>query len=170
MRLMFCHGLESGPIGTKSVALRDAGYEVDAPDCRDMDLDARIGVICERIVATPDDPPVIVGSSFGGAAGLVAAIRAAQQGVRVPGLVLCAPALLRVVTGVHDLTPPAPITIVHGKDDEVIPIDVSREYAGAHRGVELVEVDDGHRLAAAGLDAILAAVRTYVTPPSSRSS
>ena len=170
MRLMFCHGLESGPIGKKSVTLREAGYEVEAPDCRDMDLDARVALISARLLAAPDDVPLVVGSSFGGIAGLAAAIKAAEQGVRVPALVLCAPALLRVVTGMRDLTPPAPITIVHGRGDDVIPIDVSREYAEAHPGVKLVEVDDDHRLAGAGLDAILAAVKDYVTPPSSRPS
>jgi pimeloyl-ACP methyl ester carboxylesterase len=43
--------------------------------------------------------------------------------------------------------PPRPITIVHGRHDDVIPIAHSREYVAAHPGVvELSEVDSDHRL------------------------
>ena len=38
MQVLFCHGLESGPWGRKSIALRDAGLEVIAPDGRGQDL------------------------------------------------------------------------------------------------------------------------------------
>ena len=44
-------------------------------------------------------------------------------------------------------SPPAPVRIVHGRQDEVIPISLSREYADSYPGkVELVEVEADHRL------------------------
>jgi len=54
------------------------------------------------------------------------------------------------VDGLHYLepVPPAtPITIIHGADDEVVPIDHSREYAASFPGgVHLIEVNAGHDL------------------------
>ncbi len=45
------------------------------------------------------------------------------------------------------IAPPAPTLIVHGRADEKIPIDHSRDYAAAHADVvQLVEVDSDHRL------------------------
>ena len=32
VRVLFCHGLESGPLGRKVVGLREAGFAVTAPD------------------------------------------------------------------------------------------------------------------------------------------
>jgi pimeloyl-ACP methyl ester carboxylesterase len=146
MALLFCHGLESGPIGRKSQALLDAGYTVRAPDCRGLDLGARVRAITAAIVAEPR-PPVLVGSSFGGIAGLLAALAAADQGIVVPSLVLLAPALHLPLEGALDrpLTPPAPTSILHGTGDTIIPIDVSRRFAAEH-GARLAEVDDDHRL------------------------
>ena len=54
------------------------------------------------------------------------------------------------VDGLHYLepVPPAtPITIIHGSDDEVVPVDHSRKYAASFPGeVHLVEVNAGHDL------------------------
>jgi len=54
------------------------------------------------------------------------------------------------VDGLHYLEPipPAtPITIIHGSDDEVVPIDNSREYAASFPDVvHLIEVNAGHDL------------------------
>jgi uncharacterized protein len=50
-----------------------------------------------------------------------------------------------------------PTTIVHGVDDDVVPIERSREFAAARRHVRLIELADGHDLLAtlpAALDAI----------------
>jgi predicted alpha/beta hydrolase family esterase len=163
--ILFAHGLESGPIGTKSIALRDAGFTVDAPDCRKQDLSARIEILARAIVASPE-PPLLVGSSFGGIAGLCAAIVAAARGRTVAGIVLCAPALqVPPPFGVVDsLAPPAPTEIVHGRGDEVIPIALSRDYA-TRFGVPLHECDDDHRLAAAGMPIILDVVRRMAGDP-----
>jgi pimeloyl-ACP methyl ester carboxylesterase len=39
-----------------------------------------------------------------------------------------------------------PVLIVHGRADDVVAIDLSREWARGKRWVRLVEVDDGHEL------------------------
>jgi len=166
MTILFAHGLESGPIGRKSQALADAGYELLAPDCRGLELAARVERLVEAIIATKASPPLLVGSSFGGIAGLVAALVAEERGVVVSGLVLCAPALMLPPPPgtVERLTLPSARTIVvHGTRDEVIPIEVSRRFAAEH-GAELREVDDDHGLGHAGLAVILAAVKELHGP------
>jgi pimeloyl-ACP methyl ester carboxylesterase len=157
MKILFCHGLESGPHGRKFHALVGAGYEVLSPDCRGENLAARVRRIAEVMVAEPR-PPLVVGSSFGGIAGLLAALEAHAAGVTVPGLVLCAPALQirQPPADSVELFCPAPTTIIHGLHDEVIPIDGSRTFARDH-GARLIEVDDDHSLAHS-LDVLLQAV------------
>lgn len=170
MKILFAHGLESGPWGRKSLALAEAGYEVLAPDCRDQDLATRVQRLLDALLQA-DPPPLLVGSSFGGIAGLCAALLAAERGVVVPGLVLCAPALMIPPPKgtIEALACPAPTIVVHGTRDEVIPIDVSRRFAQVH-GAILREVDDDHRLAQTGLRAILDAVRELGGPPPQRPS
>jgi predicted esterase YcpF (UPF0227 family) len=46
----------------------------------------------------------------------------------------------------QQLTRPIPTLILHGKDDEVIPIQASRDYAQERPWVELVELDSNHAL------------------------
>jgi pimeloyl-ACP methyl ester carboxylesterase len=168
MTILFAHGLESGPIGRKSQALVDAGYEVLAPDCRGLDLAQRVARLVDALVgaqASAGAAPLLVGSSFGGIAGLVAALVASERGVTVPGLVLCAPALMLPPPPdtVERLRCPARTIVVHGTRDEVIPIELSRRFAKEH-GAELREVDDDHGLGHAGLPVILAAVRELHAP------
>lgn len=156
--ILFCHGLESAPIGRKSQGLIDLGYEVIAPDCRGKDLGQRIEIIVAALrVATPT--PVVVGSSFGGIAGLVACIVAAREGVNIPGLVLCAPALQREPPPgtTVDLAPPCETVVVHGTRDDIIPVDVVRSWALEH-DVPMIEVDDVHSLPDAGFEAIVSQV------------
>jgi alpha-beta hydrolase superfamily lysophospholipase len=156
--VLFCHGLESGPIGRKSEALRRAGLEVVAPDCRDMALAARLEVVEPALAGV--DCPVVVGSSYGGLVALIAVLRARARDQAIGGLVLCAPALgLREPPAdtVRIVPPDVPTVVIHGTGDTVVPIDWSRTFA-AVGGVELIEVDDDHRLARS-LDIIIAAVR-----------
>ncbi len=136
--LMFFHGLESGPVGRKSIALRERFPAIEAPDFRGRDLPARMRIAEE---ATRDRRVVIVGSSFGG---LVAVMLASAHPDRVAAYVLCAPAIHPSLTG-EVLAVPARVRLLHGTADEVIPIEVSRMFA-AKWDVPLIEVDDGHRL------------------------
>jgi len=162
--ILFCHGLDSAPIGRKSQGLIDLGYDVRAPDCRRRNLLQRVRILTVEI-SRIDPKPVIVGSSFGGIAGLIASIMAIRAGAVVPALVLCAPALqLPPPPGtVDDLAPLCPTIILHGTRDDVIPIDLSRRFADEHH-LELVEVDDTHGLPDAGFDALVRAVQRFAGP------
>jgi len=162
--ILFCHGLESAPIGRKSQGLIDLGYDVTAPDCRGQDLAARVEILTKAVRAFAS-APVVVGSSFGGIAGLVAVILATRAGASVAGLVLCAPALQLPPPAdtVTNLAPPCPTIVVHGTGDDVIPIHHSRSFCDQH-GCPLVEVDDTHGLPNAGFDAIVRAVNELAGP------
>jgi uncharacterized protein len=56
-----------------------------------------------------------------------------------------------------------PVLIVHGITDDTVEIEASREFAAGKRHVKLVEVDDGHELAAS-LDRIAAEVDAFLIP------
>lgn len=43
--------------------------------------------------------------------------------------------------------PSCPVLILHGRRDEVVPVELSRRYAAARPNVRLVELDDDHGLA-----------------------
>lgn len=153
----FCHGLESGPSGYKSRSLVRAGYEVVAPDCRNQDLATRVDTISDalrdvakRLPGTSLATLVVVGSSFGGIAGLIACMQLADAGLRVRGMVLCAPALhvQQPPADQLELVAPAPTIVVHGRADEVVPHGVSEAFAARSHPypVEQWSVDDGHGL------------------------
>jgi len=160
VQLLFAHGLESGPWGRKSVSLRAAGHDVVAPDCRGLPLETRIAVLLAALRSV-DPVPIVVGSSFGGLAALVAVSWAAREGLVVPGLVLCAPAIGLPIPAKWsvEIAPPRNTIVLHGRRDDVVPIDATREFLATHRhdGIELVELDDDHSLAGS-IDALLAAV------------
>lgn len=140
--LLFCHGLESGPHGSKYQALCDAGHQVIAPDCRALSLRERVDIVVPLI---RELKPYVVGSSYGGLTAVLAAMRA---GVELPGVVLCAPALERAEPPNEDpntLALVGPTVIIHGIEDEIVSVEVSQRYA-SRTGATLVEVHDGHRL------------------------
>jgi pimeloyl-ACP methyl ester carboxylesterase len=56
-----------------------------------------------------------------------------------------------------------PTLVVHGKNDEVVAIDLSRSFARGGRHVRLVEVEDGHELAAS-LPTLLAEADRFLAP------
>lgn len=60
--------------------------------------------------------------------------------------------------------PPAPVTIIHGKSDDVVPIESSREYASRYPdSVRLIETDSDHLLADR-LDLIWEQVNSFLLP------
>jgi pimeloyl-ACP methyl ester carboxylesterase len=159
MDVVFCHGLESAPHGRKYHALKDAGLPVRAPDFQGLDLAARVAAL-EPILRDAAEPPVLVGSSYGGITAVCAALR---TGAPLAGLVLCAPALERdePPANAMQLRAPCPTIVIHGTGDQVIPIAVSRRFAAGDDRVALVEVDDDHSLAGS-LALIVAATRSFV--------
>ena len=143
--VVFSHGKESGPWGTKIAALADIaraeGYEVESVDYRGIDdPHARV----TRLLAYCRDFQgrlVLVGSSMGGHVST-----AGSRLLRTAGLFLMAPAFY--VPGFEDMTPePAdcPVTIVHGWRDDVVPVENSIRFARQH-GASLHLLDTDHRM------------------------
>jgi predicted esterase len=90
-----------------------------------------------------DDRLVLVGSSMGGHVATAAA-----ASLNAAGLFVLAPAYY--MEGCEDLTPTAPdipICIVHGWDDDIVPVENSIRFAAACKA-ELHILDSDHRLTA----------------------
>jgi pimeloyl-ACP methyl ester carboxylesterase len=155
--LLFLHGLESGPIGTKSAHLRTVFGDVLCPDTTGLlDPEARL----ERVLTLTADvrDAIVIGSSFGG---LMAVLLAHRRPERCRALVLLAPALRPDL--VEDLQPQPPTWILHGRDDPIVPCAWSEGWA-ERTGARLTRVDDGHSLRHS-LDAIIQLVRQAQEPP-----
>jgi hypothetical protein len=138
MRVLFLHGLEGSPTGAKAQALRRS-FDVIVPALPTGDFEASVELAAQELITHA--PEVLVGSSFGGAVALQLIVAGRWTG---PTLLL-APAS-RFVSGPLSLPQSARILIVHGRDDDVVPVAQSRALAAAHPTLSLVEVDDGHRL------------------------
>lgn len=144
--VIFSHGQESGPWGTKIRAMADLvrslGFAADSIDYRGIaDPTKRV----EKLLAEANDIEslVLVGSSMGGH---VATAAARELGA--VGLFVLAPAYY--MPGFEALTPAPPglpMRIVHGWRDDVVPVDNSIRFARKARA-GLYIVDGDHRLTA----------------------
>ena len=146
MTVLFSHGLESGPWGTKIRSMaelaRARGATVDSIDYQGVrDPDARVRRLIEAAAGRDPNHLVLVGSSMGGHVATAAA-----ETLRPAGIFVLAPAFY--MPGYESLTPGAPgcpMTIVHGWRDDVVPVDNSIRYARACRA-SLHIIDGDHRL------------------------
>ena len=145
--VIFSHGQESGPWGTKIRAMADAvkqlGCSADSVDYQGIaDPTERVDRLlrfCEDI----ETPIVLVGSSMGGHVATAAAYT-----VNAVGLFVLAPAYY--MPGYEELTPAAPqmpLSIVHGWHDDIVPVDNSIRFA-RESFATLHIVDGDHRLTA----------------------
>lgn len=139
--ILFFHGKESGPFGGKYRALSEE-WVVDSPDFQDMDIWERLEFIEDYTFGMEN--LVVVGSSYGG---LLATMLFARHPERFRGYVLAAPALyeahedaMEVIDKVPDLA-----RVIHGTHDDIVPIESVRSFCERF-GVDMVEVEDGHRL------------------------
>jgi pimeloyl-ACP methyl ester carboxylesterase len=143
--VVFSHGKESGPWGSKITAMaavvRDLNLGVESVDYRGMvDPGQRV----EKLVQVGDElegPLVLVGSSMGGHVSAAAARR-----LRVRALFLLAPAFY--MSGLEEYTPQdvtVPTAIVHGWRDDVVPVENSIRWSREHRAT-LHVLDSDHRL------------------------
>ena len=161
--ILYLHGLESAPTGRKGTWLtqKHGAYAVDLNTSR-----ARASWASARAAGVPwdhswpaieDDFKVpmeraraaiapqtrlIVGSSFGGAV----ATRLLAEGTWAGPTLLIASAG-RKLTGSDTLPADVPIILLHGREDDVVPLEDARCIAaGSGPNVMLWEVGDGHRM------------------------
>ncbi len=143
--VMFSHGQESGPWGTKISSMatlaRSLGLEADSIDYRGIaDPAERVTKLIDACRSL-DDPVLLVGSSMGGHVATAAAHK-----IRTAGLFVLAPAFY--MEGLESLTPVAPqvpTEIVHGWRDDVVPVDNSIRFA--RQSLATLHIVDGdHRL------------------------
>jgi alpha/beta superfamily hydrolase len=143
--VVFSHGKESGPWGSKITAMaavvRDLGLNVESVDYRGIDDP---GERVKKLISTGlerAEALVLVGSSMGGH---VSAAAARPLGAR--GLFLLAPAFY--MPGFEQYTPqdvPVATAIVHGWHDEIVPVDNSIRWAREHQAA-LHLLNSDHRL------------------------
>lgn len=134
MKVLFLHGWQSVPGGVKPTFLKNHGHEVFYPALPDDDFAKAV-----RIAQAEFDrhrPPVVVGSSRGGAI----AVNIDSGGAK---LVLLCPAWKKWGT-IRTVKPGT--VILHSRADDVIPFADSEELA-RHGGTRLIEVGNDHRLA-----------------------
>jgi dienelactone hydrolase len=170
--VLYLHGLESGPLAAKALALRDAGFTVHAPALDTVPAATLVSTgsvdpaawraalqspVAQAVAALAANPPdVIVGSSFGAA--VLLELLHAGHGVGVP-VVMLAGAGVRLTT--HRALPPGVrAVLVHGREDTVVPPADSRLLADASPDAVLVEVHDDHRLSKTTASGLLAALVT----------
>ncbi|RLK46964.1 uncharacterized protein UPF0227 [Alkalispirillum mobile] len=143
--VFFAHGKESGPWGRKISALadvaREAGFQVESPDySHTFDPDERVRQLLALAPEQRRRPLVLVGSSMGGYVSAVAAER-----VAVDGLFLLAPALYMPGYPAEPRCRARRMTVVHGWNDAIVPVDNGIRLARAHRA-RLHVLDAGHDL------------------------
>ena len=145
--VIFSHGQESGPWGTKIRAMAETvqglGCHADSIDYQGIADPAERVEKCVRECRGIEDTLVLVGSSMGGH---VATAAAAKTGAA--GLFVLAPAYY--MAGYEGLTPdppPIPICIVHGWHDDIVPFENSIRYA-RNCSATLHIVNGDHRLTA----------------------
>ena len=158
--VIFSHGQESGPWGTKIRAMaelvRGMGCEADSIDYQGIadpgERATKLVHACEGI----DDELILVGSSMGGHVATAAA-----GTVGAAGLFVLAPAYY--MPGYEELTPPPPelpICIVHGWHDDIVPAENSIRFAcGCAATLHLVDGD--HRLTT-NIDEINAYLKFFI--------
>lgn len=143
--VIFSHGQESGPWGTKICAMAELvkglGCEADSIDYQGIaDPTARVEKLVIECSDVSDDL-ILVGSSMGGHVATAAA-----ETLGAIGLFVLAPAYY--MEGYENLTPPppsVPTCIVHGWHDDIIPVENSIRFA-RQCSATLHLVNGGHRL------------------------
>ena len=158
--VIFSHGQESGPWGTKICAMADVvrglGYQADRIDYQGIvDPTERVDKLI-RECRDIDDTLILIGSSMGGHVATAAA-----SALNAAGLFVLAPAYY--MEGYEELTPDAPqipICIVHGWSDDVVPVKNSIRFAG--QCVATLHVVNGDHRLTENIDEINAYLRLFL--------
>ena len=132
-RVLFLHGLESKPGGTKPTFLKEHGFEVLNPPLPRNDFLKS----CDIAQGLVDDkhPDVVVGSSRGGAIAMAIDPKGAE-------LVLIAPAWVNF-QGPSRV--PTSASILHSQLDDVIPFANSFNLS-MRSGAALINCGEGHQM------------------------
>ena len=147
MKILFLHGLESLPGGSKVKFLEKHGYEVLNPLLPKYSWDESLENA--QLLIDTEQPDVIVGSSRGGAV----ALSVDTRGTR---LVLIAPAWKRFG---GNLQLASGGLVLHCRDDKYVPYEDSEELRGK-TGAALITCGTNHRMSDQdALEAILDAVK-----------
>ena len=159
--VVFSHGQESGPWGTK---IRSMAERAKSLGCSVESIDYQgIADPSERVLKLVsecrdiDDRLILVGSSMGGHVATAAA-----EELRAVGLFVLAPAYY--MPGYEALTPAPPslpICLVHGWHDDIVPVENSIRFAQSCSAT-LHLVDGDHRLTA-NLDEINEYLSFFIT-------
>lgn len=143
--VLFAHGKESGPWGSKIRHLAEIakaqGANVLSPDYSDlMNPDARLARLL-ALELPAHEQLILVGSSMGGYVSTLA-----SRQLKPAGLFLMAPAMYMPGYGEQDPRSAAAHTcVVFGRQDEVIPVSHGIRFADANR-CELHIIEGDHRL------------------------
>ena len=135
LTVIFAHGRESGPWGTKIRALAKVAESFDCrvisrDDSDNRDPELRVTRLIDEVESI-DGPVVLVGSSMGGYV-----VTVASQVVRPVGLFLMAPAF-----GLPGYANQAPqpicreLTVVHGWNDDVVSLDAVLDFSRSHEAM-----------------------------------
>ena len=135
--ILFLHGLESSPGGSKATYLEECGYKVLNPTLPKDSFEESVRIAQE--IVDRENPAVVVGSSRGGAVAMC--LKAAFPPHR---LILIAPAWSRYAPASgHKISPSA--IILHSIKDEVIPFSDSKTLE-KHSGARVINVGNCHRM------------------------
>ena len=149
-KVLFLHGLESKPGGTKAKYLEQCGYKVLNPHMPKWSYEESVE-IAQKVI-DEEAPDVIVGSSRGGALALSVDPKGAK-------LVLIAPAWKRFVPDASFDYVDKTTCIIHCPSDDVVEYSNSQELA-VNTGANLIRAGVSHRMSdEEALEAILDAVK-----------
>jgi pimeloyl-ACP methyl ester carboxylesterase len=139
---LFIHGLESNNQGTKAVYFRKNFPGMLTPNFPGP-LQERMAKL--QAILSGQSDILLVGSSFGG---LMASIFTMDHEARVRRLILLAPAInLMEFTPYRERKLSMPVTLYHGRQDEVISIEEVRKVARqVFSNLTFHAVDDDHYL------------------------
>ena len=159
--VIFAHGLESSPKGTKASYLRER-FGAVSPELGKLSLEGQVDALEDELVSR--DKNVLVGSSLGGLAAIGAAHKAADS---IAHLVLLAPAVSawrhrdvfkdaeRIRPGLREkalelsrlsIPESTPCTIIHGFEDDVVYCEDVVGLAARSPSARLILVHDDHPL------------------------
>jgi alpha-beta hydrolase superfamily lysophospholipase len=158
-KVVFAHGMESSPMGTKATYLKES-FDAVSPPLRHLGLHGQVREV-EGLLG--DDGTVLVGSSLGGLTALAVSNRCPEK---VSHLVLLAVAMgpftrdifleaERDRPGLFDeavqfsaqvIPPEVPATIIHGLKDHVVDVNPVIQLCSRSESSRLLLVHDDHPL------------------------